>query len=559
MLRASKMWAIMSLLIIASMVLVACGATPTATPTKVPPTATKAAAPPTAAPAAPTATTAPPTATKAPVPTNTPVPAKPKVLNIVTGTDVESLLIHRVTSSPSFTVLEHIFETLFQMSADGKIEPLLAESFAANGPTEYTIKLRKGVKFTDGTPFNAAAVKANLDWVLKVENKAGFRSLIDLVTDVKATADDTVVITTKVPFVPLQFHLTHGGVAMVSPAALEKGEDFLAANAIGTGPFKLKEWKKGEQVTLEKNADYWGVKAKLDQVVFKMVKEDGARLVAVESGAADVAVRVPPAEVARLKANTALTVDVTPGLRTIYIFFNTEKPPFNDKRVRQAVNYAVDAKAIVAKLFDGVARVSDAPMAPPIFGYTAQKVYDRDVEKAKALLKDANIAAGTKITLYHPTGRYVQDALVADAIRASLKDIGLDVELKTLEWTQYVPFVRAERDKNTVQFAMLGWSTPTMDADYALYNLFHKSNVPPGFNGAFYDNPKVNELLDKGRTNTDAKARAADYAEAIKIIWDDAPWLWLYSEVQVTAIRKGVTDFVVHPSERMIVRTTDKN
>ncbi len=538
-----KLFAVVTLLTILATLLAACAPAPTPVP-------------PTQAPAAKQAEpTKAPEPTKPPAPTPTP---KPKVLNIVTGTDIESLMIHRVTSSPSFTVLEHIFETLFYMTPDGKLEPLLAQSFAVTGPTEYTIKLRQDVKFTDGTPFDSAAVKANLEWVLKTENKAGFRSLIDMVTEIKTPDANTVVLTTKNPFVPLQFHLSHGGVAMVSPAALAKGEEFLAANAIGTGPFKLKEWKKGEAVTLEKNPDYWGEKAKLDLVTFKMVKEDGARLVAVESGDADVAVRVPPTEMERLKANKDLVIDVTPGLRTIYIFFNNTQAPFTDKRVRQAVNYGVDKKAIVEKLFGGAARVSDAPMAPPIFGYKAQTVYPRDVEKAKALLKDAGIAPGTKVTLYHPTGRYVQDALVADAVRAQLKDIGLDVELKTLEWPQYVPFVRAEKDKNTVQFAMLGWSTPTMDADYALYNLFHKANFPPGFNGAFYDNPTVNDLLDKGRSEADVSKRAALYADAIQVIWDDAPWLFLYSEVQVTAIRKNVSNFIVHPSERMIVRTTDK-
>jgi peptide/nickel transport system substrate-binding protein len=468
-------------------------------------------------------------------------------------------LIHRVTSSPSFTVLEHIFEPLFEMTADGKIQPLLALDFKSTGATEYTIKLRTGVKFTDGAPFNAAAVKANLDWILKTENRAAFRSpLVDMVTEVKATAEDTVVLTTRFPIAPLQFHLTHGGVAMVSPAALAAGEDFMAANAVGTGPYKLKIWKKGEAVTLEKNPDYWGTKANLDTVSFRFVREDGARLIAIESGGTDVAVRVPPAEMARLKANQDLIIDVTPGLRTIYIFFNVEKKPFDNKLVRQAVNLCVDKKAIVNKLFLDAARVSDAPIAPPIFGYVAQKPYDRDVAKAQALLKDAGVAPGTKLVLHHPTGRYVQDALVADAVRSNLRDCGLDVELKTLEWGQYVPFVRAERATNTTQFAMLGWSTPTMDADYGLYSLFHKANHPPGFNGAFFDNAKVNELLEKGRSVVDPKERQTAYSDAIKLIWDEAPWLFLYSEVQITAIRKGVTNFQVHPSERMIVRTTDK-
>jgi peptide/nickel transport system substrate-binding protein len=266
---------------------------------------------------------------------------------------------------------------------------------------------------------------------------------------------------------------------------------------------------------------------------------------------------------ARLKTNKDLDVNITDSLRTIYIFFNVEKKPFDDKRVRQAVNFCVDKKAIVDKLFLGAARVSDAPIVPAVFGYSQQKPYDRDVAKAQALLKDAGVAPGTKLVLYHPTGRYVQDALVADGVRSQLKDCGLDVELKTLEWAQYVPAVRAERATNITQFAMLGWGTVTGDADYGLYSLFHKANHPKGsppvgFNGSFYDNAKVNELLEKGRTETDLKKRGELYAEAQKIMWDDAPWLFLYSEVQVTAIRKNITNLLVHPQERIITFKTDK-
>jgi ABC-type transport system substrate-binding protein len=222
------------------------------------------------------------------------------------------------------------------------------------------------------------------------------------------------------------------------------------------------------------------------------------------------------------------------------------------------VNYAVDVESIVRDLFDNAALVSRAPFAEPIFGFAAQTPYNRDVEKARELLREAGIAEGTTVVLHHQTGRYIQDALVADAVRSQLRDVGLNVELRTLEWPQYVPFVRAEAPDNTVQFAMLGWGTPTMDADYALYALFHSSEVPPGFNGAFYDNPDVDALLDAARTNPDPAARQAAYDEAIAIIWEDAPWLFLYSEIQLTAIRTNVEGFVVHPDESLIATGADK-
>lgn len=485
--------------------------------------------------------------------------SEPKTLTIATGTDVENMNIHLVTSSPSYTVLEHVYETLFEMSIEGELEPLLAESIEpGDEPQTFIIKLRQGISFTDGTPFDATAVKANLDYVLDAENAAPFRFLISRIQEVVVVDDYTVQINLDSDFAPLAAHLSHGALAMVSPAALAQGNDYLAANAIGTGPYTLGSWARDEAVTLQRNPDYWGTPAKIDTVIFKVVKEDGARLIEVEAGTADIAVRVPPAEAERLAANPNIEIVTTPGLRTIYIFFNVTQEPFDDVRVRQAVNYAVDVEGIVRDLFDDAALVSRAPFASPIFGFSAQEPYARDVDRARELLADAGIAEGTTVVLYHPTGRYIQDALVADAVRSQLREVGLNVELRTLEWPQYVPFVRAEAPDNEVQFAMLGWGTPTMDADYALYALFHSSEIPPGFNGAFYQNPEVDALLDAARTNPDPAAREAAYAEAIEIIWNDAPWLFLYSEVQLTAIRSNVEGFVVHPNERMIATGADK-
>lgn len=489
------------------------------------------------------------------------VEAQGKTLTIASGTDIESTNIHTVTSSPSFSVLEHIYEPLFSMSEEGVLEPLLAESITATSDNTYVIELKQGITFSDGSPFNAEVVKANLDWVLNADNGAAFRFLLVVAgqpAEVEVVDEYTVQITTAIPFAPLPAHLSHGALAMMALAELEQGADFMASNAIGTGPYVLQAWDRDEQVVLARNENYWGDAPAIDTVVFKVVKEDGARIVEIESGTVDVAVRVPPADIPRLEANPNIDVVITPGLRTIYIFFNVTEEPFDDVRVRQAVNYAVDKQAIVESLFEGAALESRAPFAPPIFGYAEQEPYTRDVERARALLAEAGVAPGTSVVLYHPTGRYIQDALVADAVRAQLREVGLEVELRTLEWPQYVPHVRRPKPENDIQFAMLGWGVPTMDADYALYALFHSSEAPPGFNGAFYNNPEVDALLEAGRSTLDTAERQAAYAEAISIIWEDAPWLFLYSEIQVTAIRNNVTGFVVHPDESLIATGADK-
>lgn len=500
--------------------------------------------------------------TPAPANNNSPAPAKPKTLVVAGGTNAVSMDVHKVSDSPSFTVLEHMNETLFSMSADGQLKPLLAESFTqdASDPKKYTIKLRSGVKFSDGTPFNAAAVKANFERILKPETKAAMKHLIELVEKIDTPDDLTVVLTTKQPFAPLYTHLSHSGTAIIAPSALAKGDEWLATNTIGTGPYKLKNFAKDQSTTLEINDAYWGTKPKIAEVTYKAVKEDGPRLIEVESGTADVALRVPPTDAPRLKANANLEVTTVPGLRMMYVMFNTQKAPFNNPKVRQAVNWGVDNDAIVNNLLAGAGRVADAPVAPPVFGYAAQTPYKRDVNKAKQLLAEAGVKPGTKVTLHHPTGRYVQDAKIAEAIAVQLKEIGLEVELKTLEWAQYLDFTGKKMAESEMQMAMLAWSTPTMDADYGLYSLFHSSQWPDngGFNRAYYKNDRVDTLLAEARTISDLAKRKSTYAEATKLIWEDAPWIFLHSEVQITAIRKGVSNFVVHPSERLIWTGTDK-
>jgi peptide/nickel transport system substrate-binding protein len=552
---------IFGVMIVVSLILGACA--PAATPTTpVPatpdPGAPAVTPPPAEEPTPPPAVDPTPPPAEEPTPPPAEEPAAPQTLTIASGTDVENLNIRRVTSSPSFSVLEHIYEPLFYMTPEGELEPLLAESIEP-GDEEFSwiITLRQGVQFTDGEPFNAEAVKTNLDWILEEGPVFGF--LIDRIQEVVVVDEYTVQLNLETDFAPLGAHLSHGAIAMISPALLEQGDDVMTNTTAGTGPYVLQNWTVDESVTLARNPDYWGDAPAIETVVFRVIREDGARIVEVEAGTVDVAVRIPPAEADRLAANPNINIVETPGLRTIYIFFNVTQEPFTDVRVRQAVNYAVDVEGIVRDLFEGAARVSDAPIAPAVFGYSAQEPYARDVERARQLLADAGIPEGTTVTLYHPTARYIQDALVADAVRAQLREVGLNAELRTLEWAQYVPHVRRPAPENDVQFAMLGWGTVTMDADYGLFALFHSSEHPPGFNGSFYDNPEVDRLLDEARIVVDEEERRRLYDEAISIIWEDAPWLFLYSEVQLTAIRSNVDGFIVHPDESLIATEATKN
>ncbi|MBM3318140.1 MAG: glutathione ABC transporter substrate-binding protein [Candidatus Eisenbacteria bacterium] len=489
----------------------------------------------------------------------TPAPVRGGSLVIAQGTDATTLDGHLYTDSPTASIMEHMIETLFSFEPDGRIVPKLATSYtaSADGRT-WTIKLRSGIRFHDGTPFNAEAVKFNLDRVLDPATRAAFRFLIDRVTEVTAVDDTTVRIVTNAPFAPMIAHLAHSGTGIQSPTAIRRlGADY-SRSPVGTGLFKFREWVRGDRVVMTRNDDYWGEKAYLDEVTFRAIPEDGTRVLALEGGAVHVAVRVPPRDIERLEKVAGIRVDNTSSLRTIFVAFNTQRPPFNDKRVRQAINYAVNKRAIVGTsspptgALAGTARISDAPIAPNVQGYTSTMTYEWDMDKAKALLAEAGHGRGLSFTMHHPTGRYVRDAEIAAGIQALLRRVGVEARLVTMEFGTYVATIRGPKAIDEIQMGMLGWGCITGDADYGLYALFHSTQWPPNFNTAFYKNPRVDALLDQGRTTMDQSARDRIYKEAMKIIMDDAPWLFLHSESQVTGVRATVQGLIVHPTERMV-------
>lgn len=477
------------------------------------------------------------------------------------GADAVTLSFY-ATAAPDSETMAHVVETLFRLTPDGKIEPLLAESHQLSPDgRQLTVRLRRGIRFHDGTAFDANAVKWNLDYFRNPDSRVAFRFLVSEVTSVDVVDANTVRITTGRPFVPLLAHLTHDFIGMHSPAAVERAGGMRPPDGmpygrqpVGTGPYKFREWVRGDRVVLDRNPDYWGPnKPVLDQIIWRVIPDDGARVLALESGQIHVAVRVPPRDTSRLAINRAVRVDRTSSLRTIYIAFNYQRRPFTDVRVRQAFNYAVNKRAIIQTILGGAARASDAPIAPGIVGYAPVMTYPYDVAKAKQLLAEAGFPQGLSVTFHHPTGRYVQDAAVAAAVQAQLREAGINARLVTMEWATYLQVTNRPVTQTDIEMFMLGWGTVTGDADYGLYSLFHSSQWAPGGSSRFfYKNDRVDGLLDQARAITDPARRAATYKQAMDAIMQDAPWLFLHSESQITGLRREVQGLVVHPTERVL-------
>ncbi|MFP4484430.1 MAG: glutathione ABC transporter substrate-binding protein [Spirochaetota bacterium] len=474
-------------------------------------------------------------------------------LTIGMGAEPESLDPVNMTSAPAATVGEHVVERLIYMEEDGSLTPMLATSWESNDEgTVWTFSIREGVEFHDGEPLNAEAVAANLRRFVDPDVGAAYAFLLGTVEEIEAVDEYTLELRLSQPFAPILSHLSHSFVGIVSPAQLDGLEaDGTFEVPIGTGPYEMVRWNRGESISLEVNNDYWGDVPTIPNVNFRFIPESSALIVALETGDIDAMMRVPPQEVDRLESDPNIEVVRQSSVRTIYIGFNNVKEPFDDVRVRRALNYAVDKEAIVNGLFEGFT-VSDAPVVPAVFGHESVGPYEYDPERAEELLAEAGYPDGFEMTIHHPTGRYTLDATVAEVIQDQLSEVGIDVTLETREWSSYLDFTSQPPEEAEYDSFMLGWGTVTLDSDYGLYALLHSRQWnPDGNNRGFYENEEVDELLDEARVATSLSEREELYAEAIELIWNDAPWIFLYNEGQINANRTYVEGLIHHPLENL--------
>lgn len=483
-----------------------------------------------------------------------PEPVTRDTLTIAIGAEPESLDPVNMTSAPAATVGEHVVQRLIYMEEDGSLSPMLATSWSANeDSTVWDFEIRQGVTFHDGEPLNAAAVKANLDRFVDPDVGAAYAFLLGTVEEIEAVDEYTLRLSLSQPFAPILAHLSHSFIGIVSPAQLAPlGPDDTFDIPIGTGPYVMDRWSRGETIRLSVNENYWGSVPAIPNVVFNFIPEASALMVALETGEADAIMRVPPQDADRLDANPEIDVVYQDSVRSVYIGFNNLKAPFDDVRVRQALNYAVDKQAIVDSLFLGAFTVADAPIVPAVFGHASVGPYEHNPERARELLAEAGFPDGLSMTLHHPTGRYPLDATVAEAVQDMLADVGVDATLETREWSAFLSFTAQPPDQADYDAYMLGWGTVTLDADYGIYALLHSRQWNPnGNNRGFYRNDRVDELLDEARVETDRNRREEMYAEVNRLIWDDAPWIFLYNQGQINAVRTGVEGLIHHPLENL--------
>lgn len=431
----------------------------------------------------------------------------------------------QTTMSPCY----NIHDTLFNPQEDATVTPALAEKWEKVDDLTWKITLRKDATFQNGEPVNAAAVKFSMDRAMDPAIDCPHKSKLEPFKDLKIIDDYTLTISTAEPYAPGLYILGYY-LPIVPPGYIKQvGDAEYNIKPIGCGPYKLVNWVKGQEVILEAYDKYYGPKPTYKKVIFKAVPEEASRIASLITGEADVVGAIPVQQ--RKKIEQSGKAYLTPQMGAmIYLGLNTYDPPFSDVRVRHAANYALNRDLINKGLFDGKAIICAGPISPRTFGASPElKPYAYDPEKAKALLAEAGYPQGVAVKLSYPTYMsQIQEQ--AEAIAADLTKVGFKVQLDPLEravmWDNY-------KGKKLQMF--LYWWDDAPEPDRYVYSLFHSKS-----RDYYYKNAKVDELLDKGRTILDREKRAPVYAEVDKLLYEEAPWIYLYIVPEVFGVSRNV-------------------
>ncbi len=474
------------------------------------------------------------------------------------GGDSVTLDLAQATDGESIKAGIQVLENLVMFKKDSMdVEPQLAASWkvSPDGLT-WTFTLRKGIKFHDGTPFNAQAVKVSFERVIDKSHpfyKYGtwrYPALgLGPVKEVKVIDDYTVALRTEKPYAPLVANLALWLCPILSPTAIEKYKEDIGRNPVGTGPFRFVRWIKDDQIILVRNNDYWGPKAHLDRIILKAIPEVSARFMALQSGAIDIADDLDPDSIQMAKGNPNFLILERPSVNIGYLAINTKKPILSNKLVRQAISHAIDKQTIVKTIFRGLAIPAKNPFPPSIWGYNDKITdYDYNVQKAKDLLAQSGYPKGFDTELWAmPVSRgYMPEPVkTAELIQAYLTAVGINAKIVRHEWGVYLD----KTAKGEHDLCMLGWLGGNADPDNFLYGLLSSDNAkPPAANIAFWANAEFDKLVKEAQKTFDKKKRTQYYLRAQEIFHEEEPWVPLAHSTTVRIYNKKLHEVPLRPN-----------
>jgi peptide/nickel transport system substrate-binding protein len=472
---------------------------------------------------------------------------------------------HGQNEGPTTTLNNHIYEALTERDAAGKLGPALAVSWGVlpNDPSVWEFKLRPGVKFHDGTPLTADDVV--FSYQRAMQPTSDFKGYLTSVAAVTKVDDNTVQIKTKSPD-PLLINATNS-ILIMSKAWAEKNnttkaqdfknkeENFAVRNANGTGPFILVSREPDVKTVMKRNDAYWGkgqVPLQVTEIIYTPIKADATRVAALLSGEIDFVQDVPVQDIAKLKEDQKIRLNSGPENRTIFFGMNVGaadlksdnvdgKNPFADKRVRQAMNMAVNRAAIQRVVMRGESIPTGVIMPPFVNGWTKEldAVPTGDVAAAKKLMADAGYPNGFSVTLHCPNDRYVNDEAICQAVVGMWAQIGIKVNLVSQSKSIHFPLVLKQPAETDLY--MYGWGVPTFDSNYIFTFLYHTREGSLGSsNGTGYSNKDIDNKIQSLNSETDTAKRNATIAEIWKVLKDDVVYIPIHNQTLAYAMKKNV-------------------
>jgi peptide/nickel transport system substrate-binding protein len=476
------------------------------------------------------------------------IPAGTTEIAIASGADPVSLDPRRTWVGPGYSINAHIFEPLVFRQIEGdqvKLVGVLAETFANVDPVTWKFTLRKGVKFHNGKPLTAEAVKFTFESILDQNFVTPLKTWLSDVESVTAESELVVVVKTKYPTRGLLSSLAQ--VPIVEPGAVkELGEQF-GTNPVGTGPYKVVKYTPNSSVVVERFGDYWGKPGKPDRITFRIMPENAVRLAALQAGEVVLAEGLPPDKMATVKKDANLDVKFTKTLRVDYLILENDRPWLKDVKFRKALSLAIDRKALVDSILGGTTVVASSVSPPGTIGFdTSLKPFEYDLAKAKSLLAETGYD-GSPLKMGAPIGRYAMDKQVGEAIAGMLKKAGVNVQFEALEWSAYIP-----KTANAYDMWFIGQTDFTTNPNKHYDNLFYSKTSEIAYN-----NPAIDKLMDTAIQTLDDNAAADLYKQIQRTLYEEQPVLPLYYEPQLIAVRKDLEGFVPRLDEYVIVRDAE--
>jgi ABC-type transport system substrate-binding protein len=479
-----------------------------------------------------------------------PEPEEAKVLTIAASAEITSFDSGEGGDFQNYALNLLMFHNLLEQDEKGEVHPVLAESYSvADDNVTWTFNLKQGIQFSDGTPFTSEAVCFTVDQLIAEDSAKAHASTWSPVGSCNTVDDYTVQLVTKEPYAPFIGSVVSAGYAgqILSPSMGEFGDE-AGQHPIGTGPYQLKEWIRGDRVVLERNPNYseiLGPKPYFDEIVWRIIPEDTTRILALQNGEVDFAYKVPAELYGEVNTDPNINVLSVPGLWQWYLI-NVTVPPLDNMQVRKALNYAIDKQTIIDTLLEGRATIAEGAVGSSFDGFVPVGTYEYDPELAHQMLDEAG-ALGSSIRVLAPSGRYPGDSTVAEAVVAQLQEVGLNAELEVMgDWPAYMETIWSD----VPMIAFLGWQ-PT---DVSRFYLRTITCDAGNWNLGPICDPELDNLVAEASSELNPEQRKEIMTDLQNVVFDQALGLFMYNVNLDYGVNQGVEGIYIQPNSMVHFR-----